>query len=94
MSRFIQVFLLVFLVSLSMGCGRNAARPVQSTPPQMAAQQAAAPSQATQQAPPAIELAEKEHDFGKIAEDKEYVHIFKFKNTGMGPLEIKKVLPG
>jgi len=43
---------------------------------------------------PAIQLAETNHNFGNMSEDRQYEHEFKVKNTGGGVLEIKKVLPG
>lgn len=41
---------------------------------------------------PAIEFSNYEHDFGKIVAGEKVAAIFKFTNTGEGPLVIKDVI--
>lgn len=53
--------------------------------------QATAPQASTQGVPKA-EIPEKEFNFGKMAEDGNYVHEFRILNKGTGPLEIKEVM--
>ena len=43
---------------------------------------------------PVAEFPSTEHNLGKIAEGREFSHVFMVRNAGSGVLQIKKVLPG
>lgn len=42
---------------------------------------------------PKVALTETTHDFGKITEDKDYIHEFIVRNEGTGVLQIKEIVP-
>jgi hypothetical protein len=42
---------------------------------------------------PKVVLTETTFDFGNIAEDKDYIHVFTVKNGGTGVLVITQVVP-
>ncbi|MHC1742036.1 MAG: DUF1573 domain-containing protein [Syntrophobacteraceae bacterium] len=58
------------------------------------AQQQTAPDQSSTQNAPSIQIAEKSHNFGEVAEGSEITHVFAVKNTGKAPLQITQVRPG
>jgi len=80
----------VFIALWLLGCSHA------PSPTTKAAQQPA-PQPSTQvsatQGVPVAEVAEKEFDFGKMAEDGTYAHEFKIVNKGTGVLEIVGVVP-
>ena len=43
---------------------------------------------------PVIEVPETVFDFGIVREGNDYIHDFKIRNIGTGPLEIRKIVPG
>ncbi len=51
-------------------------------------------AQAGESGPPKLVLNETVFDFGKVKEGDRISHEFTVKNSGDGPLEIKKVSPG
>lgn len=75
----------VYFLLVSFGCAYAADNPG-STPEH----QEAAAAQPT--ATPTAEVSETVFDFGVVGEGSDYVHAFKFRNTGTGVLVIRKVL--
>ncbi|MHC1745123.1 MAG: hypothetical protein AB9873_19130 [Syntrophobacteraceae bacterium] len=49
--------------------------------------------EATTGGTPKVVLTETTYDFGKITEEKDYIHEFVVKNEGTGVLQIKEVVP-
>lgn len=43
---------------------------------------------------PVVQVPEPSFDFGKMSDDKVFVHKFLLKNVGTSELVIKKILPG
>jgi hypothetical protein len=57
-------------------------------------QQTSSPVVAPEKAVPIVKVPETSFDFGKMTEDKVFVHKFQIKNVGTSELIIKKILPG
>jgi hypothetical protein len=56
--------------------------------------QTTSPVAAPEKAAPVVQVPETSFDFGKMNEDKVFVHKFQIKNAGTSELIIKKILPG
>jgi hypothetical protein len=56
--------------------------------------QTTSPVAAPEKAAPVVQVPETSFDFGKMNEDKVFVHKFQIKNAGTSDLIIKKILPG
>jgi len=63
-------------------------------PTLLAEKEAPVQAEKASEKPPVAEVPETSYDFGKITEERDFVHQFSVRNTGKSVLTIKKVVPG